>query len=184
MNTVETHINAWLDDAVIGLNLCPFAAKPRRKQQIHIDICDAQDDTEILTAIYQALVHLDHTDPGITDTTVVVVPNALANFDHYLDLVDATEAMIDHYHWRGIFQVASFHPDYCFEGCAPEDSENLTNRSPYPCFHLIREASMSRALAHYGQDPEQIPARNIVRVSALTHEERQALFPWVKASSD
>ncbi|SIO34583.1 DUF1415 domain-containing protein [Salinivibrio sp. ES.052] len=184
MNTVETQMNTWLDDVVIGLNLCPFAAKPRRNQQIHLDVCDAEDDAAILETVYHALVHLAHVDSAITDTTVVVVPNALADFEHYLDLIDATEAMIDHYNWRGIFQVASFHPNYCFEGCAPEDSENLTNRSPYPCFHLIREASMSRALDHYGQDPDLIPAHNIASVSALTPSQRQILFPWINDAQD
>ncbi|WP_439438151.1 DUF1415 family protein [Salinivibrio costicola] len=179
MNTVQTQMDTWLDDVVIGLNLCPFAAKPRRNQQIRLDICYATEDDAILEAVYHAFVHLTQTDATITDTTVVVVPDALADFDHYLALVEATDALIDHYGWRGRFQVASFHPEYCFDGCAPEDSENLTNRSPYPCFHLIREASMSRALEHYGQDPALIPERNVACVEALTPSQRQTLFPWI-----
>lgn len=184
MKTVESRIAAWLDEVVIGLNLCPFAAKPRRNQQIKIDICTACDDADILEAVYQALTDLAQTDPAITDTTVLVVPNALHDFEHYLDVLSMAENLIDHFGWRGTFQLASFHPQYCFAGCEPDDAENLTNRAPYPCFHLIREDSMSRALAHYGQDPEAIPARNIACVSALTASQRAALFPWLSTDED
>ncbi|WP_045623684.1 DUF1415 domain-containing protein [Vibrio vulnificus] len=176
--TIHQEVNQWLNDVVIGLNLCPFAAKPQRNQQIKIHVSDADNEELLLQAILSLLMELDQAEPSELETTLVVIPNMLSDFWDYNLFIDWVEALIRQQDWEGVFQVATFHPDYCFGGAEPEDDENLTNRSPYPIFHLIREESMEKVLRHY-PDPESIPDTNIARVSALNEEERKKLFPYL-----
>ncbi|WP_456297280.1 DUF1415 domain-containing protein [Vibrio sp. AK197] len=176
-NIADT-VNTWLEDVVIGLNLCPFAAKPQRNQQIRIFVSDASTDEGLLEDILTQFIDLDNIPSDKLDTTLVVVPNMLSDFYEYNLFIDWVEAIIRQQGWEGTYQVATFHPDYCFAGCQPDDPENLTNRSPYPIFHLIREASMEKVLSHY-PDPEAIPENNIERVSSLSEAQRKALFPYL-----
>lgn len=175
---IAQHVNQWLNDVVIGLNLCPFAAKPQRNKQIKIFVSDAQQEEVLLEDILSQLLELDATPAEELETTLVVVPNMLDDFFDYNLFIDWVEALIKQQDWEGIFQLATFHPDYCFGGTEPEDAENLTNRSPYPVFHLIREESMEKVLKHY-PNPEAIPDTNIARVESLTAEERRKLFPYL-----
>ncbi len=177
-STITEHVNQWLNDVVIGLNLCPFAAKPQRNQQIKIFVSQASLEEALLQDILDQLLELDTKEAKELETTLVVVPNMLDDFMDYNFFIDWVEALIRQQDWEGIFQVATFHPDYCFAGTCPEDDENLTNRSPYPIFHLIREQSMERVLKHY-PNPEAIPEINIQRVSQLSPAERKALFPYL-----
>jgi hypothetical protein len=176
INAITQQVEQWLNDVVIGLNLCPFAAKPQRNKQIKIFVSEASQEETLLEDILLQLIELSHTEPEKLETTLVVVPNMLDDFWDYNLFIDWVEGLIKQQNWEGIFQVATFHPDYCFGGAEPEDDENLTNRSPYPIFHLIREESMEKVLKHY-PDPESIPDTNIARVSALSEEERKKLFP-------
>lgn len=178
INAITEQVNQWLNDVVIGLNLCPFAAKPQRNKQIKIFVSEASQEEALLEDILLQLIELSNTEPEKLETTLVVVPNMLKDFWDYNFFIDWVEGLIKQQEWEGIFQVATFHPDYCFGGAEPEDDENLTNRSPYPVFHLIREESMEKVLKHY-PDPESIPDTNIARVSALSEEERQKLFPYL-----
>ncbi|HCG8627443.1 TPA: DUF1415 domain-containing protein [Vibrio parahaemolyticus] len=178
INAVTQQVDQWLNDVVIGLNLCPFAAKPQRNKQIKIFVSKATQEEALLEDILLQLIELSTTEPEKLETTLVVVPNMLQDFWDYNFCIDWVEGLIKQQDWEGIFQVATFHPDYCFGGAAPEDDENLTNRSPYPIFHLIREESMEKVLKHY-PDPESIPDTNIARVSALSEEERKKLFPYL-----
>ena len=182
MSTVATHIenevNQWLDTVVIGLNLCPFAAKPQRNNQIRIIATMAETDQDLLEAIYQQLVALDSLPAKELETTLVVVPNMLADFDEYLFIADWLNAVLKNEGWEGTYQIATFHPDYCFHGSQPEDHENLTNRSPYPIFHLIREASMEKVLDHY-PNPDEIPETNIKTIQELSSDERNKLFNYL-----
>ncbi|HCG8551747.1 TPA: DUF1415 domain-containing protein [Vibrio parahaemolyticus] len=178
INAITQQIDQWLNDVVIGLNLCPFAAKPQRNKQIKIFVSEATQEEAMLEDILLQLIELSTTEPEKLETTLVVVPNMLQDFWDYNFCIDWVEGLIKQQDWEGIFQVATFHPDYCFGGAAPEDDENLTNRSPYPIFHLIREESMEKVLKHY-PDPESIPDTNIARVSALSEEERKKLFPYL-----
>ncbi|ENJ2786919.1 hypothetical protein CGK42_12395 [Vibrio parahaemolyticus] len=178
INAITQQVDQWLNDVVIGLNLCPFAAKPQRNKQIKIFVSEATQEEALLEDILLQLIELSTTEPEKLDTTLVVVPNMLQDFWDYNFCIDWVEGLIKQQDWEGIFQVATFHPDYCFGGAAPEDDENLTNRSPYPIFHLIREESMEKVLKHY-PDPESIPDTNIARVSALSEEERKKLFPYL-----
>ncbi|HCE2188083.1 TPA: DUF1415 family protein [Vibrio parahaemolyticus] len=178
INAITQQVDQWLNDVVIGLNLCPFAAKPQRNKQIKIFVSKATQEEALLEDILLQLIELSTTEPEKLETTLVVVPNMLQDFWDYNFCIDWVEGLIKQQDWEGIFQVATFHPDYCFGGAAPEDDENLTNRSPYPIFHLIREESMEKVLKHY-PDPESIPNTNIARVSALSEEERKKLFPYL-----
>ncbi|EGQ7781721.1 TPA: DUF1415 domain-containing protein [Vibrio parahaemolyticus] len=178
INAIRQQVEQWLNDVVIGLNLCPFAAKPQRNKQIKIFVSEATQEEALLEDILLQLIELSTTEPEKLETTLVVVPNMLQDFWDYNFCIDWVEGLIKQQDWEGIFQVATFHPDYCFGGAAPEDDENLTNRSPYPIFHLIREESMEKVLKHY-PDPESIPDTNIARVSALSEEERKKLFPYL-----
>ncbi|EGR3032283.1 DUF1415 domain-containing protein [Vibrio parahaemolyticus] len=178
INAITQQVDQWLNDVVIGLNLCPFAAKPQRNKQIKIFVSEATQEEAMLEDILLQLIELSTTEPEKLETTLVVVPNMLQDFWDYNFCIDWVEGLIKQQDWEGIFQVATFHPDYCFDGAAPEDDENLTNRSPYPIFHLIREESMEKVLKHY-PDPESIPDTNIARVSALSEEERKKLFPYL-----
>ncbi|EHU5172695.1 DUF1415 domain-containing protein [Vibrio parahaemolyticus] len=178
INAITQQVEQWLNDVVIGLNLCPFAAKPQRNKQIKIFVSEATQEEALLEDILLQLIELSTTEPENLETTLVVVPNMLQDFWDYNFCIDWVEGLIKQQDWEGIFQVATFHPDYCFGGAAPEDDENLTNRSPYPIFHLIREESMEKVLKHY-PDPESIPDTNIARVSALSEEERKKLFPYL-----
>lgn len=178
INAITQQVDQWLNDVVIGLNLCPFAAKPQRNKQIKIFVSEESQEEALLEDILLQLIELSNTEPEKLETTLVVVPNMLDDFWDYNLFIDWVEGLIKQQDWEGIFQVATFHPDYCFGGAEPEDDENLTNRSPYPIFHLIREESMEKVLKHY-PDPESIPDTNIARVSALSEEERKTLFPYL-----
>ncbi|WP_122032231.1 DUF1415 domain-containing protein [Aliivibrio sp. EL58] len=175
---IEQEVQQWLEDVVIGLNLCPFAAKPNRNKQIKIFVSEATTEEELLEDVLQELMNLDSKTAEELETTLVAIPNMLQDFMDYNFFLDWVDALIKQQEWEGIYQIATFHPDYCFGGAEPEDDENLTNRSPYPVLHLIREESMEKVLKHY-PNPEAIPDTNIARVEALTPEERRKLFPYL-----
>lgn len=175
-NQLITQTQHWLEEVVIGLNLCPFAAKPNRNKQIKIEISHAETEEKLLEDILAQLMTLDSTTAEQLETTLVVIPDMLQDFYDYNLFLDWVDALIKQQNWEGVFQVATFHPDYCFGGAHPDDDENLTNRSPLPVLHLIREQSMERVLKHY-PDPESIPENNIQRVESLSDEEKCRLFP-------
>jgi hypothetical protein len=175
---IEQEVQQWLEDVVIGLNLCPFAAKPNRNKQIKIFVSEATTEEVLLEDVLQELMNLDSKTAEELETTLVTIPNMLQDFMDYNFFLDWVDALIKQQEWEGIYQIATFHPDYCFGGAEPEDDENLTNRSPYPVLHLIREESMEKVLKHY-PNPEAIPDTNIARVEALTPEERRKLFPYL-----
>lgn len=174
----ELEIWRWLDDVVIGLNLCPFAKKPRSNQQIKVVVSQQRKNKALLNAFVQELELLAKTPPEQTDTTVFAASHHLYDFYDYLDFLDLAQTKLEQLGFEGQFQLASFHPDYCFEGAAPQDRENLTNRSPYPIVHIIREDSMAKVLAKY-PNPESIPEVNIEKVESLSDTEVSNLFPYL-----
>lgn len=175
---IENQVRQWLEQVVIGLNLCPFASKPYQDQLIRITIADCQGENCLLADLETELSLLAEKPATEIETTLLVVPNMFRSFDDYNQFLSDVDDRIEQLGYQGIFQVASFHPNYQFGGTLPEDDENLTNRAPYPVLHLIREASLERALKHY-PNPEQIPDNNIERVCNLTPEEKQQLFPYL-----
>ena len=160
MNTEANEIQAtraWLEQFVIGLNLCPFAAKPFREGRIHFGLEHSFEPTQIAERLIDELERLQ-ASPEI-ETTLLIAPNALSDFEVYWDFIEVAESIIEQLGLTGVFQIASFHPDYCFEGVEPNDPANRTNRSPYPMLHLLREQSLSEAIASY-PDVAGIPDRN------------------------
>lgn len=175
---ITQQIQQWLDDVVIGLNLCPFASTPNRNKQIRIHTCDANTEEALLEALQSELLLIDKTPAEELETTLLVIPNMLANFQDYNQFLNLVDALLKEFEWEGRYQIASFHPRYCFAGAAPDAAENLTNRSPYPILHIIREDSLEAVLQHYSA-PEKIPERNIQRVESLSKEEIRQLFPYL-----
>lgn len=172
--TVEATTRAWLENAVIGLNLCPFARQPYASGQVQLQVSAASSWVSLQDDIEQALETLSQA--AQPETLLLIVPKLLQDFNDYLDALAAVESLIEHSGLEGIIQVASFHPQYCFEGEAPEHPSHFTNRAPYPIFHFLREASLEAALAKYPK-PERIPAQNIEKMQQLSTEQLKALFP-------
>ena len=141
----------WLEKAVIGLNLCPFAKAVHVKGQIRYVVSGALDDEALLRDLSAELEWLRDADPAQTDTTLLIHPFALNDFLDYNAFLDVADAVIEALDLVGEMQVASFHPDYQFAGTSPDDIANFSNRSPYPTLHLLREASVERAVAAFPQ---------------------------------
>lgn len=156
----------WLERAVIGLNLCPFAKAVHVKDQVRYVLSEATTADALLQELAEELAWLAETDPRVVDTTLLVHPHVLQDFVDYNDFLDQADAAVDALGLEGEIQVASFHPDYRFAGTDPDDPGNLTNRSPYPMLHLLREASIDRAVAAY-PDPDVIVDRNIATMERL-----------------
>ena len=159
----------WLERAVIGLNLCPFAKAVHVKDQVRFVLSEASDTEALLHQLHDELLWLQAADPQQTDTTLIVHPYVLDDFLDYNDFLDLADALVAELGLEGEIQVASFHPDYQFAGAAPDDIGNFTNRAPYPTLHLLREASVERAVAAF-PDPDAIVERNIATLENLGHE--------------
>jgi hypothetical protein len=165
----------WVERAVIGLNLCPFAKAVYVKQQVRFVLSDASTPEALLEELAEELVLLRDTDPEQVDTTLIVHPDVLTDFLDYNDFLDNADAAVEALDLQGIIQVASFHPDYQFAGTMPDDISNYTNRSPYPTLHLLREASIDRAVDAF-PDPDVIVERNVKTLDGLGHAGWQTLF--------
>jgi uncharacterized protein len=140
---------AWVEQAVVGLNLCPFAKAPFTKGQIRWVCSDAGDAQALLAQLMDELRLLAAADPQAVETTLLIHPNVLTDFVQYNDFLDVADAALDALGLAGTIQIASFHPQYQFAGSAPDDLGNATNRSPHPTLHLLREASVDRAVAAF-----------------------------------
>lgn len=166
---------AWLSDIIIGLNFCPFA----KKEFVNNTICYHESNAEqVKVALHELIEQCRYLQnhPEI-ETTLIIYNNGFRSFDRYLDLVDYANDLIVDSGFEGVFQVASMHPEYCFDSEDYDDASNFTNRSPYPMLHLIREASMAKVLAVYNE-PEKIPENNI----ALANEKGADYFKTTLAS--
>ncbi|MBA3681539.1 MAG: DUF1415 domain-containing protein [Bacteroidetes bacterium] len=148
----------WIKDVVIDLNFCPFAAKALLKKSIHYSVLTNTDLKTSLEALIKEMQHLDVKED--IETTFIIFPNNFSDFEEYLDLVDVAQQLLEEEEYEGIYQLASFHPDYCFDGADKDDPANYTNRSVYPMLHLLREESITKALSLY-KHPELIPENNI-----------------------
>ena len=156
----------WLQRAVIGLNLCPFAKAVHVKDRIRYVLSEATTPEQLLEELAAELAWLNDTDPAVVDTTLLIHPRVLTDFHDYNDFLDQADAAIDALGLEGEIQVASFHPDYQFAGTDFDDVGNCTNRSPYPMLHLLREASVERAVAAFPY-PDAIVDRNIETLEEL-----------------
>jgi uncharacterized protein len=136
----------WIETFVLGLNLCPFARHPYKYDKIRYVIFEGDDVKVLSDLITTEMALLDDTTPAILETTVIIALNGFADFEDYLSTLFDADALLEELDYEGVYQLASFHPDYKFEGSESEDVTNYTNRSPYPMFHLLREDSVTRAL--------------------------------------
>lgn len=148
----------WLSNVIIAHNYCPFAKREIEQNRVRYQVINEFDPQNCLEILIQECVYLQQ-NPEV-ETTLIVLPKGLGNFETYLDFIAVAEDLLVSQKYEGVFQMASFHPDYCFQGSEGNDPANFTNRSPYPMIHLLREASITKVLEHY-PDPELIPERNI-----------------------
>lgn len=148
----------WVKSVIMKYNICPFARREVERKSIRYIACDETKLAKVLNSLIDECEYLDSNSE--TETTLFILPRGFEGFYQYLDLVDYANDLLIEQGYEGVYQLASFHPDYCFEGEDQNSAANYTNRSPYPTLHIIREESMELALANY-QEPETIPERNI-----------------------
>jgi hypothetical protein len=156
----------WLEAAVIGLDLCPFARAPYSKDKIRYAVSAATTPEALLADLIAELRSLSAVAPEEIETTLLIHPDVLNDFLDYNDFLGIAEAAVADLGLEGVIQIASFHPRYRFAGTAEDDIENYTNRSPYPLLHLLREASVERAVAAFS-DAAEIYGKNIATMRAL-----------------
>jgi hypothetical protein len=156
----------WLEKAVIGLRLCPFAAAPYRHEQIRYTVSEQRSVSGLVRELTRELEYLHAADPLLCETSLLIHPHVLTDFADYNQFLSEAEATVRALGLEGVLQIASFHPAYRFAGSAPNDVENYTNRSPYPMLHLLRETSVTRAVAAF-PDASEIVARNKVTLRDL-----------------
>jgi hypothetical protein len=169
INEIIAATKEWLEKAVIGLNLCPFAKAVHLNDQIRYAVSDASAPEALLADLLAELRTLEAADPAKIETSLLIHPDALTDFLDYNDFLGVAEAAVADLGLEGVLQVASFHPRYQFAGTAPDDIENYTNRSPYPMLHLLREESVERAVAAF-PDAAEIFEKNIATLRLLGHE--------------
>jgi len=165
----------WLERAVIGLNLCPFARAVHNKRQIRYAVTAAGNADELLAELAHELEMLVQADPAEIETTLLIHPLTMTGFIDYRFFLSEAEAAVKNLGLNGVLQIASLHPEYEFAGSAPDDIENYTNRAPYPTLHLLREASIDRAVAAF-PDPAAIFDKNIATLRRLGHAGWQQLW--------
>lgn len=150
-DTIIAETRRWLERAVIGLNLCPFAKSVHIKNQIRWRVSEATTPEALLADLVSELAWLRDADPELTDTTLLMHPGVLQDFLAFNDFLDVVDAAVEEMDLDGVIQVASFHPDYQFADAEADDMGNFSNRSPFPTLHLIREASLDKAVAAFPQ---------------------------------
>ncbi len=165
----EALTRQWVETMVVGLNLCPFAAPVVKNATIRYAVCEGNSAEAVVQAFLAELDRIQESEEDELSTSLLITPYALEDFEQYLDTLDILQMLLERSGLGGVFQLASFHPHYQFDGVDEDDISNWTNRSPYPCFHLIREGMMSRVLMNY-DDPDKIPVRNIELMRELGRE--------------
>lgn len=180
---IVTSVETWLERAVIGLNLCPFARAVHVRKQIRYTVSTATEPDQLVRALTEELAHLHGCDPQITDTTLLIHPWILEDFSEYNEFLDIADVILAGMGLEGEIQIASFHPDYQFSGTQRDDVSNYTNRAPYPILHLLREDSIDRAVASV-PNTDDIYKRNIATLKTLGSEGWSRLFNNVDGNRD
>jgi len=163
---VAAEVRLWVDKAVIGLNLCPFAKAVQVRGQVRYAVSDATEAQGVLTDLEDELMRLSQADPQEIDTTLLILPDALDDFYDFNDFEDLSDRLLKRMRLVGELQVATFHPRFQFAETDPDDIENYTNRSPYPILHLLREASIDKAVEAF-PDAAEIYEKNIETMREL-----------------
>jgi hypothetical protein len=165
---------AWLDKAVIGLNLCPFAKAVVAKKQVRYVVCMDSEPEQVLQMLQLEMQLLVNTDAAVLDTTLLIAPNLLPHFLDFNEFLFDCDSVLLSMELEGVLQIADFHPRYQFAGTQPDDISNFTNRAPYPTLHLLREESIDKAVAAF-PDASLIYERNMQVLEALGREGWKAL---------
>lgn len=186
---ISAHTRRWIADFVVAENLCPFAApvlrpnplsEPQDEPLLRIAVCDQQAEAELAQAVLNELDLLQRTPEQEVATSVLVFSSALTAFDDYLDFLGFAEELLAECGLEGVIQIASFHPDYVFDGVRADDPSHYSNRSPWPMLHFIREDQITRALQNH-PDPNAIPERNIAHLRALGTPAISALLARIRS---
>lgn len=155
---IVIHTTTWIKNVVIGCNFCPFAAKALIRKTVRYVVVETTDFKTALTALANEFEFLNENEN--IETTFIIFSTGFTDFLQYLDLVDKGERLLAKENYEGVYQLASFHPQYLFAGSNGNDAANYTNRSPYPMLHILREDSITKALENF-DDPDSIPEKNI-----------------------
>ena len=170
---IISQVNQWIESAVIGLDLCPFAKPIYLQNKLRSIVSESSNVDELMVELFQQCQYLIET-PEV-ETTLLIIPHQLQDFSDFNLSLNQVDALINLYRWTGVFQIASFHPDYQFENSDIDDRANWTNRSPFPILHILRESSIERALSGY-PDPDQIPEKNIKKLNRMSLIEFNRIF--------
>lgn len=170
---IVASVRCWVESFVVELNLCPFAKHELSNDRVRFAVSNANTAEQLTSALRSELELLGH-DSSV-ETTLLVHPKVLLDFHSYNQYLSCVDRLLDHLQLDGVFQVASFHPDYQFEGTVPEDAENYTNRSPHPMLHIIREESIHQAISGY-PNVDKVPAQNIKLMNQIGPDKLQALL--------
>lgn len=170
---VSQQTKNWVERFIVALNVCPFAKREVERDSIRLSIVRSKKAQVALEELMAEIAWLDENPE--TETSLVVFPTLFKDFHDYLDFVFMTEDLMAEQGCEGIYQVATFHPDYCFEGVDQDDVSNYTNRSPYPMIHLLREASVEKAIEFYG-DTSTIPDDNIALMEEMGQQKVEEIL--------
>ncbi|MCK0162854.1 DUF1415 domain-containing protein [Marinobacter sp. S6332] len=171
--TVIQATRKWVEDVVVGYNLCPFAKRELVRDRVRFVVSDADNEESLFQSLQIELLRLDD-EPEI-ETTLLIHPQVLQDFPDYNEFLGAADGLLTYLDMEGIYQIASFHPDYQFADTAPDAAENYTNRSPFPMLHLLREASLESAIDNH-PDVDGIPPRNIELMNKLGAEKMRTIL--------
>ena len=170
---IITPTKNWVEKIVVGMNLCPFAKREIVKDRVRHTVSEVTAQDQLLMDLKMELELLNASTD--IETTLLIHPNILHDFYDYNDFLELTDSLLVEMKLDGVYQIASFHPDYQFGGTDFDDAENYTNRSPYQMLHLIREASLEKAVTNY-PDPDNIPERNIKLMNELGTDKMKELL--------
>ena len=171
--SIENAVRLWLQTVVIDLNLCPFAERALIKNGVRFIVTEATTEEQLLLVLHEEFNNMS--GDATIETTLLIHPDVLQEFDAYNQFLLSSDRLLVMMDLEGVYQVASFHPDYQFENTAPGDVENYTNRSPFPMLHILREASLNAAIDKH-PDVHQIPEQNIRRMREMGPVRMQALL--------
>lgn len=170
---IISRVKRWIETAVIGLELCPFAKTVYLENKVRYVVSETQTMDSLMQELYQQCQYL--IDMPEIETGLLIIPGQLDDFAEFNLILDQVDALIEAYEWTGVFQIASFHPNYQFENTNIDDRENWTNRSPYPILQILRESSVERVVSNY-PNPEQIPGKNIRKLTEMEASKFYSIF--------
>lgn len=170
---VTAKVNHWLQRIVLGLELCPFARREIDNNKVRFSIAEETSEEALLMHVEKECLFLE-SNPTV-ETTLLVIPTQLRSFNQFLEFLDLANGLVEMLNFEGVFQLASFHPDYQFAGTTMDAAENYTNRSPYPIIHILREKSISTAIKSY-PDADKLAQRNIAKMEKLGRNKLQSIL--------